>query len=76
MTYDFAVRRDRWSLQIGRFMIAFGTIEQITHEPFRGIPRDPIGLPAPQMVLGTRIDLQRAVLNGRQGKDRRGSPRS
>jgi hypothetical protein len=69
MTYDFAVLRDKWSLQIGRFMVAFGGIEQVIHAALNALPHDPIGQAATQMFLGPRIDLLLAVLNGRHGKD-------
>jgi hypothetical protein len=59
--------RDRWALEIGRFVMAFGSIEATTYTALRRLPRDPIGQPLIDANLGLqqRIELLIAIADGR-----------
>jgi hypothetical protein len=52
----------QWAIEIGRVFIAFGSIEYITHECLRTVPRDAIYEATNKMLLAPRIDLLLALL--------------
>jgi hypothetical protein len=63
---------DRWSLAIGRFLVAFGEIERMTLEFLRVFPRDPIFESTAHLPLGRRIALVRDIVEGRTDLARHG----
>jgi hypothetical protein len=56
---------DRWAKEIGRFILAFGSIEYTTYMALQSFPRDPIGDPTSKLQLGDRIELLLAILGAR-----------
>jgi hypothetical protein len=56
---------DRWAKEIGRFILAFGSIEYTTYMALQTFPRDPIGDPTSKLQLGDRIELLLAILEVR-----------
>lgn len=52
----------QWAVEIGRVFIAFGSIEFVTHDCLKKVPRDAIYDAANRMSLGPRIDLLIAIL--------------
>ena len=52
----------QWAIEIGRVFIAFGSIEYITHQCLRNVPRDAIYEATKKMLLAPRIDLLVALL--------------
>jgi len=57
--------RDRWALEVGRVLLAFGEIEHQTHECLRQFPRDTIYDSVATMPLARRLALIRNILEGR-----------
>jgi hypothetical protein len=69
IVYDetFEEQRNKWAVEIGRFVLAFGSIETLTYSALRHCPRDPIGQPLIDANLGLqpRIDLLIALAASR-----------
>jgi hypothetical protein len=59
--------RDKWAIEIGRFIMAFGSIEATTYAALRRLPLDPIGQPLidANLRLQQRIDLLIAIADSR-----------
>ena len=58
--------RDRWALDIGRLLLAFGEIEYATLECLKLFPRDAIFESVAAMPLARRIALINCILVGRK----------
>lgn len=56
----------KWATEIGRFILAFGSIEHTTYLGLRSLPRDPIGPALNKLLLADRIDVLLAVAGGRE----------
>jgi hypothetical protein len=52
-----------WATEIGRLVIAFGSIEHVTMMCLRQLPRDPIYKATSRLHLAPRIDLLCAILS-------------
>ena len=57
---------DRWSMAVGRLLLAFGEIEHTTDASLRLFPRDPISDSLVELPLARRLRLVRSVLVGRK----------
>lgn len=66
-TETFEQLKDRWALEVGRFVMAFGGIEGTTYHALRNFPRDPIAgaLIEANLMLKPRMELLVAVCRGR-----------
>jgi hypothetical protein len=62
--------RDKWAMEVGRSVLALGTIEGLTYVLLRWCPRDPIyqTVVSANLGLATRIDLLVAIAEARSGK--------
>lgn len=58
-----------WATEIGRIVIAFGSIEHVTMLCLRQIPRDPIHKATSELNLGPRLKLLLAVLEASTDPD-------
>lgn len=69
LKYEMDAARAKWAMEIGRFVLAFGSIERITYMAMRQIPADPIADPLVKanMPLGVRLDLLRAIAKSKDG---------
>lgn len=56
-----------WAKEVGRFVLAFGSIEHTSIACLYSIPRDPIGPATRALPLKQRLGLLRDVLKGREG---------
>jgi hypothetical protein len=61
--------KHEWASEIGRMVIAFGSIEHVTMMCLRQLPRDPIYSATSHLNLVPRLDLLMAVLNGSSDPD-------
>lgn len=56
-----------WAKEVGRFVLAFGSIEHTTIACLYSIPRDPIGAATRGLPLKQRLGLLRDILKGQEG---------
>lgn len=54
--------RNKWAMEIGLLMVAFGSIETLTYLALKKLPSDPIAEPLKKLLLKDRIDVLLAVL--------------
>jgi hypothetical protein len=67
---SFEQLKDRWALEVGRFVMAFGNIEANTYLALRHMPLDPIGEPLidANLNLKPRIEVLIAIASKRGGE--------
>jgi hypothetical protein len=58
--------RENWVALIGRLILAFGDIENITYLALLQLPKDSIFESTSKLGLGARIDLILEILNGQE----------
>lgn len=61
-----------WATQVGRFVLAFGSIEHTSLACLDSIPRDAMSRTLEALPLGVRLDLLIEILEGRTGQ--KGAP--
>ena len=64
----FEELRDKWAMEVGRFVLAFGRIEGLTYAALRECPNDPISEALLNANLGMRLDLLAAICRNRNGE--------
>lgn len=64
--------KHEWAIEIGRIVIAFGSIEHVTMVCLRNLPADPIYDVTSHLNLGPRLDLLIAIL--KSSTDRSATP--
>jgi hypothetical protein len=57
--------RDRWALEVGRFVMAFGAIEASTYQALREFPSEPIADALIDLHLRTRISVLLEICRAR-----------
>lgn len=68
--YDLEKMKAKWAAEVGRFVMAFGSIEGSTYYALRPCARDPIAQPLidANLALKPRLDLLIAIAGAREGK--------
>lgn len=68
--YSFEKMREKWAKEVGRFVMAFGSIEGSTYAALRHCARDPIAQPLidANLNLKPRIEVLLAIAGTREGK--------
>lgn len=66
-TETFEQLKDRWALEVGRFVMAFGAIEGVTYQALRHLPTEPIAEPLIEanLMLKPRSQLLIAICRGK-----------
>lgn len=65
-----SMKEDDWDRLVGRFVIAFGDIENLVTSSLSFFAKDPIGKAAADLPLAQRMDLLEAVLSPRETEAR------
>ena len=63
LSYD---PHNEWAVEIGRFMLAFGSIEHVTHLCLRDLPTEKLEGIGRSLLLSKRIALVQSILENRE----------
>ena len=61
--------RDKWVVLVGRLIVSFGDIENITYLALLQLPKDSIFESTSKLGFGSRVDLLLEILSGHENLD-------
>lgn len=67
MQIEFDQARQKWAEMVGRFILAFGDIENITYICLSRLPKDSIYKSVSKLRFAQRVDLLLEILRGQDG---------
>jgi len=63
---DFEKMREKWAPLVGRFILEFGEIENVTYFALLQLPKDQIFSTTSTLPFGKRVDLVRELVSGNE----------